>query len=112
MWDSGPYVSHIRNASCYQCLDYYISTKAPVVYILYFPILKMKTKELMLLKELSEVVGLRFEFKQSEFRTHTPLTFILYFLLIIKKQIQKKLRAQRNDFLNVILRESCGYLSS
>lgn len=72
----------------------------------------MKTKELMLLKELSEVVGLRFEFKQSEFRTHTPLTFILYFLLIIKKQIQKKLRAQRNDFLNVILRESCGYLSS
>ena len=58
----------------------------------------------MLLKELSEVVGPRFEFKQSEFRTHTPLTFILYFLLISKKQIQKKLRAQRNDFLNVILR--------
>ena len=64
----------------------------------------MKTKDLMILKELSEVVGRRFEFKQSEFRTHTPLTFILYFLLISRKQIQKKLRDHRNDFLNVILR--------
>ena len=64
----------------------------------------MKTKDLMTLKELSEVVGPRFELKKSEFRTHTPLTFMLYFLLISKKQIQKKLRAQRNDFLNVILR--------
>lgn len=58
----------------------------------------------MILRDLSEVVGSRFELKQSEFRTHTPLTFMFYFLLISKKQIQEKLRAQRNDSLSVILR--------
>lgn len=50
------------------------------------PNLKKRTKGLMKLRDLAKVLGPRFELKQSESRTHIPLIFMLYFLLISKKQ--------------------------